>query len=111
MKYLERFLRYIFWVVVTASIAWIVKKAFQRAAEAQRPGAVRGRVEPSVTAAKAKALFRDPVCGTYVAEDISYLLEQGKETLHFCSRDCMEHYQRDLRSEDDRAANRLAAGA
>ncbi|MGB6875651.1 MAG: hypothetical protein WBD87_06415 [Candidatus Acidiferrales bacterium] len=39
MKYLERFLRYIFWAVVTAAIAWFVKKAFQRAAEERRPGA------------------------------------------------------------------------
>ncbi|MFZ0638421.1 MAG: hypothetical protein WA020_06220 [Candidatus Acidiferrales bacterium] len=110
MKYLERFLRYIFWVVVTASIAWFVKKAFQRAAGMPN-AAGDGPVEPTAPAAKTKALFRDPVCGTYVAEDISYLLEHGKETLHFCSRDCMEHYQRGLRTGDDRAANRLAAGA
>lgn len=111
MKYLERFFRYVFWFVVTASIAWLVKKAFQRAAEGQRSGAVRRPVEPGASASKTKALFRDPVCGTYVAEDISYLLEQGTETLHFCSRDCMEHYQRDLHTGDGRAANRLAAGA
>jgi YHS domain-containing protein len=102
MKYLERFFRYVFWLVVTASVAWIVRKAFQRAVEAQRPEAAHGPIEPGVPAPKTRALFRDPMCGTYVAEDISYLLEQGRETLHFCSRDCMEHY---------RAGNRLAAGA
>lgn len=102
MKYLERFFRYVFWLVVTASIAWIVGKTFQRAADAQRRGAARGPIEPGASAPKTRALFRDPMCGTYVAEDISHVLEQGRETLHFCSRDCMEHY---------RAGNRLAAGA
>lgn len=101
MKHLERFLRYIFWVVVTASIAWIVKKAFERAAKAERAEDERVRVESIENLPKTKALVRDRVCGTYVAEDISYVWKQGGESLHFCSRDCMEHYQ---------AANRLAAG-
>lgn len=58
-----------------------------------------------------KALFRDPVCGTYVAEDISYLLTQSAEDLHFCSRDCMERYQHDFRARHDRGSNQLAPGA
>jgi len=100
MKYVERFFRYVFWVVVTAAVAWVVKKAFQRAV---RPsGTVSGRVEPRAPMAKAKELFRDPVCGTYVAEDVAYSLMQGGENLHFCSRDCREHF---------RAGCRLAAGA
>lgn len=80
-------------MVVTAAIAWFVKKAIQRAAEERRPEAVRGRVEAAAPAVKTKALFRDPVCGTYVAEDISYSLMQGGKGLHFCSRDCMERYR------------------
>ena len=111
MKYLERFLKYIFWLVVTASIAWVVKKAFQRAAAGTRGSAVEGRVPPNAQARGPKKLARDPVCGTYVAEDISFLLEHGGEKVHFCSRDCIEHYQRDLRTGDGRAANRLSAGA
>jgi YHS domain-containing protein len=101
MKYLERFFRYVFWVVVTAAIAWIVKKAFQRAARSQNAN-VRGPVRANAPMERPKTLVRDPVCGTYVAEDISYSLMQGGESLHFCSQNCMKHYQE---------ANRLAAGA
>src|SRR5579864_6319613 len=96
------------WFIVTAGIAWVMKKAVDRASRAQSYGGPEpARVPPQ---AAAKELFRDPVCGTYVAEDISYLYEQEKHTLHFCSRDCMEHYRRDLQHADGRA-NRLAAGA
>lgn len=100
MKYVERFLRYIFWVVVTATVAWLIKKAFQRAA--WQSGAAGQRVDPRASMAKAKELFRDPVCGMYVAEDLGYSLMQGNENLHFCSRECMEHF---------RAGSLLAAGA
>lgn len=109
MKYLERLLRYVFWVVVTASIAWLVKKAFKHV-EAQRAEAEHQRVQARVPERR-KSLVRDPVCGMYVAEDVSYLLTHGDEDLHFCSRDCMERFQRDHHSLDDRATGRLAAGA
>lgn len=112
MKFLGRIFRFLMWFIVTAGIAWVMKKAVDRASRTHSYGGHEpARVPPQ---AAAKELFRDPVCGTYVAEDISYLYEhlyeQGKQTLHFCSRDCMEHYQRDLQHTDDRA-NRLAAGA
>jgi YHS domain-containing protein len=100
MKYVERFFRYVFWVVVTATIAWVIKKAFQRAA--RQNGATGQQIDHDARMAKAKELFRDPVCGTYVAEDVGYSLMQGRESLHFCSRDCMEHF---------RAGSRLASGA
>ncbi len=111
LKFLGRIFRYLMWFVITAGIAWVMKKAVDRASRRR----TYGQREPvGVSPPVAKELFRDPVCGTYVAEDISYFCEQGKETLHFCSRDCMEHYQRDLQHgpghENDRA-NRLAAGA
>ncbi len=112
MKFLGRIFRYLMWLIVTAGIAWVMKKAVDRASRTPSYGGPEPAHVPPTTAAK--ELFRDPVCGTYVAEDISYLYEhlyeQGKQTLHFCSRDCMEHYQRDLRDADVRA-NRLAAGA
>jgi len=112
LKLLGRIFRYIFWFFVTAGIAWVMKKAVDSATRSRVSGGrERPRVEPQPAA---KALFRDPVCGTYVAEDISYFFQQGKETLHFCSRDCMDHYQRDLNRaaghDNDREAKRLAAG-
>ena len=112
MKFLGRMFRYVVWFVVAAGIAWVMKKAFERAAhERVQSAPERGRVD---TASAPKALFRDPVCGTYIAEDISCFYQQGTETLHFCSRDCLEHYRRDHQLElhvEDRPANHMAAGA
>jgi YHS domain-containing protein len=93
MKSAQRFFRCVFWAVVTAAIAWIVKKAFQRAAGTQQRQSAHGRVQPDVATQRPKPLVRDPVCGTYVAEDISYSLTQDGESLHFCSRDCAEKYR------------------
>lgn|GEM_PF-656232 len=115
MKYLEQFLRYVFWVLLSAAAAWVAKKIFQAAlgtnARSERAGA-RKRTETL----RAKQLFRDPVCGTYVAEDICQTLAGGGEILHFCSRECMERYQSsarcdDAQSSEHRRADRAAAGA
>ena len=38
---------------------------------------------------------RDPVCGMFVSTELSHRLTRGKETLHFCSRECLEQYQKD----------------
>jgi YHS domain-containing protein len=37
---------------------------------------------------------RDPVCGMFVSTELSRQLKHGAETLHFCSRECMEKYQK-----------------
>ena len=42
----------------------------------------------------ATKLMRDPVCGTYVAENTSLKTRSGQEELHFCSRQCQEEYLR-----------------
>jgi|SRR5690242_18386158 YHS domain-containing protein len=39
---------------------------------------------------------RDPVCGTFVSTELPYSLKRGSETLHFCSRECLERYQREV---------------
>ena len=113
MRYLERFFRYIFWIAVTAAAAWFVKKlltgAAQKAATAPPPAAAMP---------KPKTLFRDPVCGTYVAEEVSQTLSSGEDNgnLHFCSRECVEQYRRgrhtnDAASVSAREGGQVAAGA
>jgi YHS domain-containing protein len=39
---------------------------------------------------------RDPVCGMFVSTEVSYRLKRDRETLHFCSRECLEKYQKDV---------------
>ncbi len=40
-------------------------------------------------------MVRDPVCGMFVATELSQKLSRGGNTVHFCSRECMEKYQKD----------------
>jgi YHS domain-containing protein len=40
-------------------------------------------------------MARDPVCGMFVSTEVSHRLTRGKNTLHFCSRECLERYQKD----------------
>ena len=38
---------------------------------------------------------RDPVCGMFVSTELSHRFVSGSETLHFCSRECLERYQKE----------------
>jgi YHS domain-containing protein len=38
---------------------------------------------------------RDPVCGMFVSTELSLRLVRGSETLHFCSHECLERYQKE----------------
>jgi YHS domain-containing protein len=37
---------------------------------------------------------RDPLCGMFVSTELSHRLEQDGTTLHFCSRECLERFQK-----------------
>jgi len=37
---------------------------------------------------------RDPVCGMFVSTEVSHRLVQGKEVLHFCSKHCLDSYEK-----------------
>ena len=39
---------------------------------------------------------RDPVCGMFVSTELSHRLVRGSETLHFCSDECLERYQKGM---------------
>jgi len=39
---------------------------------------------------------RDPVCGMFVSTELSHRLARGSETLHFCSHECLERYQKEM---------------
>src|ERR1017187_5548891 len=40
-------------------------------------------------------MARDPVCGMFVSTELPNRLQRGKETLHFCSTECLEKYGKD----------------
>ena len=40
-------------------------------------------------------MARDPVCGMFVSTELPHHLTRGNDTLHFCSRECLEKFQKD----------------
>lgn len=37
---------------------------------------------------------RDPVCGMFVSTEVSHRLVEGGHVVHFCSKNCMESYEK-----------------
>jgi YHS domain-containing protein len=37
---------------------------------------------------------RDPVCGMFVSTEVSHRLVRGNKTLHFCSQECLDRYEK-----------------
>jgi YHS domain-containing protein len=56
---------------------------------------VGGPAAAPSTASHRGETARDPVCGMFVSTEVSHQLRQGKETLHFCSAECLEKHQKD----------------
>ena len=56
-------------------------------------GAAQSKPNRKAQAAKGRTA-RDPVCGMFVSTEVSHRLVQGGETLHFCSQDCLEQYEK-----------------
>ena len=56
---------------------------------------VGGRTEPAPAAPQRGEMVRDPVCVMFVATELSEQLRQGTDTLHFCSRECLDKFKKD----------------
>jgi YHS domain-containing protein len=92
MKFIERMLRYLFWVFVVSWSVAILRRIVARM--------ISGGVQPNAQVnvpddASNKKLVRDPVCGMHVAEGLALPLNRGAEILHFCSAECREKYLND----------------
>ncbi|MFB3921261.1 MAG: hypothetical protein ACE145_06030 [Terriglobia bacterium] len=92
---MARLLVYLFDLIVVTIMGWIVARIMQRLfggpavhSAGPRSGPARGS-RPAISGETA----RDPVCGMFVSTELSHRLTRGGETLHFCSRECLERYQ------------------
>lgn len=92
-----RFLLYL----VELAIIFVLVKLLRRAAH-QLFGTPRvhfwtrvGTPRRSEPESRQGATARDPVCGMFVSTEVSHRLTQGTQTLHFCSRECLERYQKE----------------
>jgi YHS domain-containing protein len=91
-----RLLLYLFDLIVVTIIGWILARIAQRlfgnptvGPRAPRPRTPRGNSQSAIAGETA----RDPVCGMFVSTELSHQLRRDGETLHFCSRECLERFQ------------------
>lgn len=106
MDFIERALKYLFWLLVVSWSVWLLKRAlgwmFSQTApvQADRYG-YDSEASDAQGGLTARKLVRDPVCGLYIAEALAVPLRDGGELLHFCSTACRDQYAK--------SAQRLAA--
>jgi YHS domain-containing protein len=90
---MTRFLLYLFNLIFVVFIGWILNRVFRKLSGTP-PGRGGFRSVPrggSATVIEGQT-ERDPVCGMFVSTELSHRLTRGKQTLHFCSRECLERY-------------------
>jgi hypothetical protein len=120
MDFLQRAVRYLFWLLVVSWSAWLLKKALgwmlrkavgpggSIGGQYRYPGATPTTSAWAGTAGVAQSdlaprkLVRDPVCGVYLAEVLAIPLRDGGQLLHFCSTACRDNYAMQVQR---RAAN------
>lgn len=81
-------------VIVGRLLAWILKSVFGTTQTAG--GNVRSAPRRGAEPEKAGQTARDPVCGMFVSTELSHQLVEGNQTIHFCSRECLERYQKNI---------------
>lgn len=92
---MTRLLLYLFNLVFIVFVGWILNRVLRRLFgtplnRGGSQGAPRGGSAPVIEGQTA----RDPIYGMFVSTELSHRLTRGKETLHFCSRECLERYQK-----------------
>ncbi len=93
-----RLLAYLFdliiFVVIGRLIALIFQRLFGSPVVNQRSS--QRSASQAVPDARQGETVRDPVCGMFVSKELAHRLSHEGRTLHFCSRDCMERYQKEV---------------
>lgn len=89
MTFIVRMLKFLFWLLVVSWTAAILRNIVGKMATG---GESRNSYVDVPNNAVNQKLVRDPVCGMHVAEALALPLQQGAETVHFCSTECREKY-------------------
>ena len=90
-----RLLMYLIDLIILLVVSALVGRAFGDFFGGKRGRSQRPPVEPGRSGNVIQGeTVRDPVCGTFVAVELSHKLRQGSEILHFCSDDCLQTYQK-----------------
>ena len=94
-----RLLAYLFDLIVAFFVARLVNRVLHQffggaQARSVGPGNRARAGRPPEREAVRGEMARDPVCGMFVSTELSHRLNQGGQTLHFCSQECLERYQK-----------------
>lgn len=89
MRFLGFLLAFIFLVPLIRGILGIVGRAFTNFA--MRPSQPVPGQPPRVPVGG--VLRKDPVCGTYVSENLAIKRVIGGETYYYCSEECRQKHQ------------------
>ena len=79
----------IIFVIGARSVLNSVFRGFKQAATSQESGAAQAK-QASVPAGG--ELYKDPVCGTYVAGSTRFQRQTGLQTFYYCSAACRERH-------------------
>ncbi len=91
-----RLLLYLFDLIVVIVLGQMLNRVLQHLFGTPRiySGSSRSAPRPGTAPRTVQGeTARDPVCGMFVSTELSHRLTGGGQTLHFCSRECLERYQ------------------
>lgn len=83
-------------LIFLAGVVWTISKTIRGMMGGTSRGIHNGQQSGKSRAASARKgrTVRDPVCGMFVSTEVSHRLVNGNEVLHFCSKECMETYEK-----------------
>lgn len=89
-------LEYLFDLLVVIIIGGLLTRAMKSifGTPPSSPGSSPGGPARSGGTMQGGETARDPVCGMFVSTELSRKLKLGGQTLHFCSQECLERYQK-----------------
>jgi YHS domain-containing protein len=91
-----RLLAYLFEFVIVVIIGRLLNRAIQFISRTpqNRPASPRSAPGSDGEPQQSGQTARDPVCGMFVSTELSHKLNDGTQTLHFCSSECLERYRK-----------------
>ena len=94
-RLLSYFVELIFLIVISKMLGRAMQGLFGPSPPRRENHAAGGGPRDSARMRTGKT-ERDPVCGMFVSTELSHRLVRGSETLHFCSHECLERYQKEM---------------
>lgn len=94
-----RLLAYLFDLIAVYLVGRLLSRTFRQGFGTAHGGPGSGQASPPAGSrpggqAVPGEMVRDPVCGMFVSTELTHRLNEAGRTLHFCSQECLERYQK-----------------